>query len=97
MGWQPIETAPLDGTPVLLFIRGHCVVEANFSPGFWSDHHEYGREYNGPVWVCADDTFQVEVEEVPPEYGGMHHGQATHWMPLPAPPTQEHPGNAVTL
>jgi hypothetical protein len=74
-------------THILLFTTCHGIVEAWFSPGQWHDYHE-GREYDGPVWVCADDAFQIEIEEIPPEYGGFHHGTATHWMPLPEPPKE---------
>lgn len=83
--WQPISTAPLDGTHVLLFTTTHGMVEAWFAPGEWHDYLE-GREYDGPAWVCGDDAFQIEIEELPEEYGGLHHGAATHWMPLPEPP-----------
>ena len=31
-GWRPIETAPRDGTPVLLFTTGYGIVEAWFAP-----------------------------------------------------------------
>lgn len=86
-GWRLIATAPRDGTHVLLFTTCHGQVEAWFSPGEWSDHHEYGRQYDGAAWVCADDAFQIEVEEIPEAEGGPYHdGTATHWMPLPEPP-----------
>lgn len=81
--WRPIRTAPKDGRPVLLLTKSYGVVEAWFSQGEWEDHHEYGRLYSGPMWVCADDQFQIEVEETP---DGHLHGGATHWMPLPPPP-----------
>lgn len=84
--WQPIETAPRDGSHILIHTRNHGAVEAWFSPGEWSDNYECGREYNGPVWVCGDDAWQVEIEEVPE---GFHDSEATHWRPLPAPPRSE--------
>lgn len=85
--WRPISEAPRDGTHVLLFTTCHGVVEAWFAPGEWSDNMPEGpREYSGSVWVCADDAFQIEVEELPIEQGGFHHGTATHWQPLAAPP-----------
>ena len=85
-GWQPIETAPRDGTSVLLFTACHGITQAWFSAGEWEEHYEYGPQYNGPVWVCADDAFQIEVEEMGPDVDDMHHGTATHWQPLPPPP-----------
>lgn len=84
--WRKIETAPKDGTSILLFTTCHGMVEAWFAPGEWTEHHEHGREYSGPVWVCADDAFQIEVEEMGPSPSDLHHGTATHWMPLPEPP-----------
>lgn len=60
--WQSIETAPLDGSLLLL--------------GWWETWPE-------KVWE----------QEVSPagnqnvfKSGVFHHGQATHWMPLPFPP-----------
>jgi hypothetical protein len=83
MEWKPIETVPRDGSQVLLFTKTHGVTEARFSAGEWSEHHEYGRQYDGPVWVCGDDAWQIEVEEGP---DGFHDGEATHWMPVMSPP-----------
>lgn len=79
--WRPIDTAPVDGSDILLFTTCHGQVEARFAPGRWS-HTLEGDEYDGPVWVCADDAFQIEIEEIPPKHGGWHHGTATHWKPL---------------
>jgi len=83
-GWKPIATAPLDGRDVLLFTTGNGIAEARFCPGEWS-HGVEGSEYEGPVWSCCDDAFQIEIEECAAnEY---YHGQATHWMPtMPDPP-----------
>jgi len=80
--WMPIETAPLDETEILI-LTSRGVTQARFSPGEWTTHHEYGPEYSGAVWVCCDDTWQVEIEETPE---GNFHGEATHWMPLPEAP-----------
>ena len=79
--WRPIETAPRDETPILIYTTCHGVVEAWYHAGSWNQHHE-SPEYDGAVWVCADDAFQIEVEETTPPCDGT----ATHWMPLPDPP-----------
>ena len=85
MDWQPIETAPKDGTSVLLFTTCHGVCEAWFAKGEWSDDTPISpAEYSGEFWVCCDDAFSLEVELGPD--GWEHHGTATHWMPLPPPP-----------
>lgn len=81
--WQLIETAPLDGTPIWVFTTCHGQVEAWFKPGEWHDYGET-REYDGHVWVCADDAFQIEIEETP---NSLLHGTATHWRPLPPLPS----------
>ncbi len=89
MEWQPISTAPMDGTNVLLFTTCHGACEAWFAKGEWSDDTPISpAEYSGSAWVCCDDAFQIEVEECGPEDGDFHHGTATHWMPLPKPPTE---------
>jgi hypothetical protein len=80
---QSIETAPRDGTPILIFERSHGWLQAWFAPGEWTNHHEYGDEYSGPVWVVGDDLHQFEVEEYP---DGLDDGSVTHWMPLPNSP-----------
>lgn len=79
--WQPIETAPKDGTEVLLFAPGRLTYGAWVEPspepnikyrdGFapepeWEDFE--------PYWSSWDGGFTTEH---PP----------THWMPLPPPPT----------
>lgn len=90
MKWQPIKTAPLDGSDVLLLTTCHGICEAWFSAGDWSDDTPIRpREYSGSAWVCCDDAFQIEVEEIPEEHGGNHNGTATHWMPIPSPPEDE--------
>ncbi len=74
MTWQPIETAPKDGTRVDLWVRDHyCtftdsshgrVANARFENGKWHDPHmEWGN--GGPLGMCA---------------------RPTHWMPIPAAP-----------
>jgi hypothetical protein len=83
--WLPIESAPTDGTDILLYTTDWGVIQGWFAAGQWSEHPEYGREYSGDVWVCADDALNIEIEAFPD--GTYHHGNATHWMPLPTPPS----------
>jgi hypothetical protein len=84
-GWQPIETAPKDGTWFLI---------CNADDGF--DSYEVGS-YD-PEVGSYDPTFWPEYVEVE---GGLYRKEmktsyewrgfnnlhrATHWMPLPEPP-----------
>lgn len=72
--WQPIETAPKDGTPVLLgrFAPG-CLLDGRVSVDKWS--------------LPEDGRGWIGFGKFNPEYW-----PATHWMPLPPPPTQENAG-----
>lgn len=84
---QPIETAPRDETEILAYHKIHGWMQARFCPGEWHEHHEYGRQYDGPVWLFGDDILQEEVEEEINEKSIIFHdGQVTHWMPLPEKP-----------
>ena len=79
--WRSMDTVKTDGTNVLLLTTCHGAVEAWYSPGSWTlDTPIAPAEYDGPVWVCADDAFEIEVEETPE---GLHHGTAIRWMPIP--------------
>lgn len=82
--WQSIETAPTDGSDILLLAHG-MAIQARFCPGEWS-HSIEGDEYDGPVWSAFDDAVSFEIEECGPLPTGMHHGPVTHWMPLPPAP-----------
>lgn len=72
-GWQPIDTAPKDGTAVLVY------------PGTWDgrsaaiakwESDKYAKKPR-PYWRRDDDMGRVTFSrERPP----------THWMPLPLPP-----------
>jgi hypothetical protein len=83
--WRPIETAPRDGSDILLLASG-MAIEARFCPGEWSDETPISpREYSGAVWSAFDDALQFLIEETSE---GDFHGQVTHWRPLPAPPVE---------
>jgi len=99
--WQPIETAPKDGTHILVwfnhdadpyydgdkltdyatwaesgdFLSGEGHAIARWFPQHWESVDEYGGGYYLPAWWFAleNDDFERPVN-------------ATHWMPLPAPP-----------
>lgn len=77
--WQPIDTAPKDGTTVLLFRR--------LDP--WNVIG-YGR-WISTKWRLKDGTTPIEGWlsygfDDPP--GNLGLGGPTHWMPLPEPPKE---------
>lgn len=69
--WQPIETAPKDGTRVLLFRPRHGVV-----CGRWDDD-KYAKRVR-PYWSNDQERLWGTLE--------TRDNQPTHWMPLPEPP-----------
>ena len=71
--WQPIETAPKDGTDVLVYQR-YLKVEK------WTNKKEYGFYIEVGCW--ERDTWRIRA--FTPQYGG----NPTHWMPLPEPPKE---------
>lgn len=69
--WQPIETAPKDGLPVLLS-NGKYIEIAR-----WEDNATMGRLERGPAWQvfdCEDPWYSVALTD------------PAHWMPLPPEP-----------
>ena len=84
--WLPIETAPRDGTAILIYVHG-IVTEAWYDPLKVSSDHEGSDTSSGGVWVCADDQWQVEVVEMKGEHGVEYDdGPATHWQPRMSDP-----------
>jgi hypothetical protein len=77
MDWQPIETAPKDGTAVLLYANrfgwadGYAIVCASYHVNQW---RIYGAAGGHPRVGKKNET--QWLDEVQP----------THWQPLPLPP-----------
>lgn len=73
--WRPIETAPKDGTVILVAITGgrrDTIVTAYWEPDtkeWWLANTDY------------DDYFASCIAEI-------MIGEVTHWMPLPEPPKE---------
>lgn len=68
--WQPIATAPRDGTRLLLYWKGHVVC------GHWDEDRHVNRPC--PYWSTdLEGIFRKTItRENPP----------THWQPLPDAP-----------
>lgn len=79
MTWQPIETAPKDGTWFMI---------CNTKDGF--DSYEVGCHdpMLWPEYVEVDGgLFRKEMKPIHVWRGFNNMHRATHWMPLPDPPT----------
>lgn len=76
--WQPIETAPKDGTEVLLYLDAP-----------WSKI-EKARWYEPwKNWQVGE----IPEDPIRDEYCGIGSSIPTHWMPLPASPTPSAPAD----
>ena len=74
--WQPIETAPKDGTKILVFCRhGECEISEWYE--CWKTNY-----------VLVEGTEYFEKHETLYQEGWNSNG-FTHWMPLPEPPEQD--------
>lgn len=79
MEWQPIETAPRDGTVILAYCPEYGMRQTEMgryregSPGYARWEMGDGPRNYGWVWI----------EE---KHNSAHTWKPTHWMPLPPPP-----------
>lgn len=79
--WQPIETAPKDGS---VFLVGYDDAVAKAGR---LDHSQ--RVYEAR-WNAVQDTWTARN-------GFLDHTHATHWMPLPAAPDAVSPASQVGM
>ena len=93
--WKPIDTAPKDGTAVMLYLS-KAVERAGYMDApeaanrivvGW--HGQHADRFGAEVWVSTDvltETFGgSELTGTWNEYEWAR-VQPTHWMPLPEPP-----------
>ena len=78
-GWQPIETAPKDGTPILGWSIEYGARETR------SDTYTPGSP--GFAQGLTDRWWYWEE----PKHNWASRWNPTHWQPLPAPPAQKDP------
>lgn len=84
--WRPIESAPRDGTVVLLLHTGPTSNEINV--GWWTINSRY-------PWAFVDDTTIFFAKDgdgnmrdcIQPN-GYFVDDPPTHWLPLPEPPKE---------
>lgn len=72
--WQPIESAPKDGTRILVYFKQHGWISC-----FWGAP-EHSSDQTPYIW-CIDD-----FKHGPYAVRGYSDGDDTHWMPLPDAP-----------
>ncbi len=86
MSWQPIETAPKDGTEILVWAVDPYKPKKGRKPyagahvTAWSDYRrrwEMPHELKGACPSCNRTGLQE------------NHWDKTHWMPLPLAPKEE--------
>ena len=81
MSWQPIETAPKDGTWMLVACGWHREDEDADLDDWCRIVRWAGEErYKGYPWATMDPE-GIEIG------GTIRENIPTHWMPLPPPPT----------
>jgi len=79
--WQPIETAPRDGTPILLFWdEGH--LDSRFVGYFDTEANEAPHRDNRSMYPFGPFVWRISMADC----GAVAEELVTHWMPLPEPP-----------
>ena len=73
-GWLPIDSAPRDGTEVIVWFKQHGAISCSWPD---SDGHPASEWAHWHVDDFKHGPFPVR---------GYSDGDATHWMPLPAAP-----------
>lgn len=83
-GWLPIETAPRDGTPMLVWGIREGEVTGRYDEPEAAVVCCDAPHYRGNVFsVTATDAYSVTIE-------------ATHWAPIPPPPATAAPAPMTT-
>lgn len=92
-GWRSIDSAPRDGTPILLGCPEDDAEErdAKSTLGWWEDAFEDGADYMGHDGGFVD---YARINFLPGRSIGnprSHYTarQPTHWQPLPVPPSPD--------
>jgi hypothetical protein len=82
--WQPIETAPKDGTVIDLWVDGEFAGRraSCYWGKPWHDCGEHGR-YCDSEWHDLDNGW---VDDLNMPLRSLDDREPTHWMPLPAAP-----------
>lgn len=86
--WQPIETAPKDGTHILLGLPRSKDQAQESTVGWWQEEVADGEDYMGSDAGFVDFEFKVfhpgrSFGNVKYQYGSY---SPAYWMPLPNAP-----------
>lgn len=76
--WQPIETAPKDGSSIWLWNGREMIV------GWWETARPFPGSSHFNDWCSGHETAGIYDAGFTRVYG------PTHWMPLPTPPADHH-------
>lgn len=100
-GWQPIATAPKDGTPVLIVRWGEVEPDDDLGP-------EAGVVAHWANWADREGWYAASFPTLSDHDGSLFPGNGevtdngwpeevgpTHWMLLPAPPQSDSPKHIV--
>ena len=71
--WKPIETAPKDGTPILIYYESPATSKLQWSLDRRSHRFIRIARWNGRVWKL--------------DQSGHFRNDVFRWQPLPVPPT----------
>ena len=76
--WRELhaDTSWIDGRDVVLLAYG-MEVQARYCPGEPVQCGLEAIEYDGAVWSCFDDKFQIEIEEISDD-PAHHHSRAAN-------------------
>lgn len=98
--WQPIETAPRDGTRVDLWLVDESGEGWREAGAYWVadeklDHYN-SRSGSRDGWFAPNHDYDgmdgwCDQPEWTHRDGRIFFKKATHWMPIPAPPTENAP------
>lgn len=86
-GWQPIETAPKDGTQILACaqISEHLTAAIISSQGHLPDLSIVKWDNREKDFIAMADGY-MSIKSQGDTWTTYHEPYVTHWMPLPIPP-----------